>query len=98
MSQFMDTVQIQLKRSSSSFGLVFIRLVSGLIYGLTMTLIFEQIFAYSNFAFWFVLCANLLIFMRVTKNWNFVGVLILNLFLVLLGMLLRMYVLVAPGA
>ena len=98
MSQILDHVHIRLKHSSTSFGLVFLKVLSGTIYGLTMTLIFEEIFSYGHFGFWFVLIANLLIFMRVTKHWNFVGVLILDLFLVLVGMLLRMYVLIAPGA
>lgn len=98
MAQLLDHVHIRLKSSSTSFGLLALRLISGSIYGLTMTLIFEEIFGYGHFAFWFVLIANLLIFLRVTKHWNFVGVLILNLFMVLVGMLLRMYILIAPGA
>ena len=98
MAQLLDQVQIRLRGSSSSAGLMLVKVLSGGIYGLTMTLIFEEIFGYANFAFWFVLIANLLIFMKVTKHWNFVGVLILDLFLVLVGMILRMYVLIAPGA
>ena len=76
------------ERSSTSLGLILVKVLSGAIYGLTITLIFEEIFAYGHFAFWFVLIANLLIFMKVTKKWNFVGVLILDLFLVLVGMIL----------
>lgn len=98
MAQLLDQMQIKLKSSSTGFGLLSLKTISGAVYGLTMTLIFEEIFGYEAFAFWFVLIANLLIFMRITKDWNFVGVLILNLFMILVGMLLRMYILVAPGA
>lgn len=98
MAQILSQVQMQMKSSSTSLALLLVKILSGGIYGLTMSLIFEEIFGFGNFAFWFVLIANLLIFMRVTKNWKFVGVLILDLFLVLVGMLLRMYVLIAPGA
>lgn len=98
MAISLDGVQVRFKKTGSSLSLLLLRLVSGMIFGLTLTLIFEEIFAYGNFAFWFVLVAHTGVFLRITRDWNFVGVLVLNLFLVLLGMMLRMYILIAPGA
>ena len=54
MAQLLDQVQIRLRGSSTSLGLILVKVLSGAIYGLTITLIFEEIFAYGHFAFWFV--------------------------------------------
>lgn len=97
MSELLEELQYRLKTSSSSVVLFFFKLVSGLALGLTIALIFEQIMGYGTLAFVFVLAATAGAFMKVAKRLQFVGVAVFDLICVLIGLLLRMYILIAPG-
>ena len=92
-----DTQQ-GLKKGTTSLGLLLFRLFSASILGYAIALIGKGLLFYESIAFWFVFFVTLGIFMKVTKNWAFVGIIVLNLVLFLVGLLLRMYVMVAPGA
>jgi hypothetical protein len=97
MGAMLEDLQYKLKTSSSSLVLFFFKLVSGLALGLTMALIGEEIINYGTFGFFFALVAVTGAFLRVAKGWQFVGVAVFDLICVLIGLLLRMYILVAPG-
>lgn len=98
MGQMFEDIQYKLKTSSSSLMLFFFKLVSGLALGLTVALIGQEIINYGNFSFTFVIVATTGAFFRVSKKWQFVGVAVFDLICVLIGLLLRMYILVAPGS
>ena len=97
MSQLMDAVQQRWRNSSNSFALGAFRLVSGAILGLTFALIGDEILDYGNLAFLFVLVSITIAFMKISRTWRVVGVLVFDLICVLVGMLLRLYILIAPG-
>src|SRR5688572_2227847 len=97
MGQMLEDLQYRLKTSSTSLALFFFKLVSGLALGLTVALILEEIFHYGILAFFFVLVAATWAFLKFAKRLQFVGVAVFDLICILIGLLLRMYILIAPG-
>ena len=97
MGQFMEVMQEKWRNSSNSFALGAFRLVSGIVLGLTFALIGDQILDYGTLAFLFVIVAVSTAFMKISRGWRVVGVLVFDLVCVLVGMLLRLYILIAPG-
>ena len=97
MSSLLQDIPRNLKKSSASFLLFALKLFSGVFLGLAFALAGEEIVGYESFAFWFVLTIFTGIFLRVSKNWKFGGVIIFNLIFILMAILFRMYVLMAPG-
>lgn len=97
MGHMIEELQYRLKTSSTNLVLFFFKLISGLGLGLTMALIGQEIIHYGNFALFFVIMATTGAFFRVSKSWQFVGVAVFDLICILIGLLLRMYILVAPG-
>ncbi len=97
MGQMLEDLQYKLKTSSTSMALVFFKIVSGLALGLTLALVFEEIMKYGTLAFIFVMVATLGAFFRISKKMQFVGVAVFDLICILIGLLLRMYILIAPG-
>lgn len=95
-------MQAQLKKSSGDLVLFFLKLVSGSILGLTFALIMQEILGHADgenlIAFFFVIIVTLGAFLKIGKNWGFTAVLIFDLVCVLMGMVLRLYIMVAPGA
>lgn len=98
MSQLVNNLQEKLKNSSNSLFLLSFRLATGLLLGLTITLIGQEVFAYESFLFVFVMVVIAGLFMRKSRNWQWTALFVFNLVCVLIAMLLRMYILVAPGA
>ena len=90
-------MQGRLKESSKSFGLFMAKLISGMILGLTLALILQGFTGLANFGFIFVIVAMTGAFVKLSQKWKFSGVLLFNLFCVMTAMLLRMYILIAPG-
>lgn len=97
MGEMLEELQYKLKTSSTSLALFFFKVVSGLALGLTMALILEEIMAYGTLAFVFVIVATTGAFLKLAKRLQFVGVAVFDLICVLIGLLLRMYILIAPG-
>ena len=98
MGHTMQNVGLKLKNTSSGLFTFAVRVVSGGILGLTLSLIGQEVFAYGTFSFLFVLFVGLGLFLRWSRRWSLARVLVFDLICVLVGLLLRMYVLVAPGA
>lgn len=95
--QFVDNMQSAIRQTSSSLLLFFFKLATGLMLGLTLSLALQQAFSYGNFLFLFVIVISSAAFLRIAKNWSWSTLLIFDLICVLVGLLLRMYVLIAPG-
>lgn len=73
------------------------KVLSGLIIGLTLALVGQVVFKYGPVLFWFVILVVSTGFYRLTKSWGPIGLLIFDLLCVLAALLIRMYVIVAPG-
>lgn len=97
MGEFIENMQYALKKNSQSIGLFIARFISGLVLGITLTLIGQQILGYGQLLFWFVIVLTTAIFLKITKGWKWTGVVVLDFVLILIGLLLKMYILIAPG-
>ena len=98
MSEMMSRVQFQMKKRSSDFGTYIFRVMTGGWIGLVFAHLFQLIFAFETLLFLFVIVLMTGVIVRITKGWGFFSVILLNLFCILVGALLQMYVQVAPGA
>lgn len=92
-----QNMQVRIKKTSQSFFVVLFRLISGLALGLTLAIAGQEAFGYTSLGFWFVTVLFLTVFLKVSSKWGFGHLIVYNLVCVLLGLLLRMYVLIAPG-
>jgi hypothetical protein len=70
--------------------------VTGLFVGLTMALIGQELMGYETLALIFAAVVVLAIIIRILSSWSISQILIFDLIVVLLAMLMRMYILVAP--
>lgn len=73
------------------------KLASGLILGLTFALIGQEVFNYGPILFWFVILSVTAAFYKISRSWGSIGLLIFNLLCILAALLIRMYIVVAPG-
>ena len=90
-------MQGRLKESSRSIGLITVKLFTGFMVGLTLALVFKQLMGLETFMFTFVIVCCIGIFVRLSAKWKFSGVILFNLFCVMTAMLVRMYIMIAPG-
>lgn len=84
------------KNTSISFLHFSLRFVTGLLLGLVLALIGQELMGYGIFALLFVMVVVLAMNLKILANWSIGQILIFDLICVLVGMLLRMYILVAP--
>lgn len=102
MSELVGKMQSGLKNTSSQVGLFALKFISGGVLGLTFALIMQEILGKAEndnlIAFFFVIIVTTAAFIRIVKNWGLTAILIFDLICVLVGMLLRMYIMVAPNA
>lgn len=98
MGNLISNVQDKFKTSSSALALIGMRLLTGLFLGLTLALIGQEIVQYEVFSFVLVTVVVVATLMRITRAWSWTHLFIFNLICVLIGLLLRMYILIAPGA
>ena len=98
MGQLMDTIQEKWRTSSNNLVLGTFRLLSGMVLALTFALIGSEALGYGNLTFLFVLVSITVAFMKISRKWRLVGVFIFDLICILVGMLLKIYILIAPGS
>src|SRR4051812_10616342 len=96
-AKFINNVQEKIKTTSSTAALFGFRLASGLFVGLTLALVGEEVIGYGVFSFILIILVMTGVVLKVSKKWGWIGLLIFNLICVLLGLVLRMYILIAPG-
>ena len=98
MGEMINKMQFQVKKTSNDFVTYIFRVLTGGWIGLVFAHFFQYIFAFENFLFFFVIVLMTGAVVRATRGWGFFSVFILNLFCILLGILLQVYLQVAPGA
>lgn len=98
MSQFIEDMQFRFKNSSTSIALVLAKLFVGFVLGLTFSIIGQQIFQYGDFSFIIVIAVTMTLFFRLSRQWRFMPLMVFSLICVLIGLLLRMYIMIAPGS
>jgi hypothetical protein len=97
MTNLIIGLQDRVKTSSNAISLLIFKVISGLFLGLTFALIGDQVVDYGWFSFVLVIVVTAGTLLRVMKSWTWMHVSIFVLICLLIGMLLRMYILIAPG-
>ena len=102
MGELAERMQFQLKKSSKDLVTLLLKVFSGLVLGLTFSLILVEALGRpekeTDLTFLFVLVMFAGVFLRVAKKWTLAGILVFDLVCILIGIVLRMYILIAPGA
>jgi len=98
MSSLIDNVQDRFKSTSHAVALLALKALSGAVLGLTLALIFQEIIQYGVLSFILVTVVVTGSILRISKTWSWTHILIFDLICVLIALLLRMYILIAPGA
>lgn len=78
-------------------ALLAFKLFSGFMVGLTLALIGDQIIDYGWFCFTLIVFTAMGLLFKIMRLWNFMNTLIFDLICILIGLVLRMYILIAPG-
>ncbi len=102
MSELVDKMQYRLKKSSGDIFNFCLKLLTGLVMGLTLALIIHEMMGKKDgegmLSFLFIIAVVTGVFMRVAKKWSVVSVLVFDLVCILIGIILKFYIMVAPGA
>ena len=101
MDGFVGRTQERLVGGFNGMLTLFVKLATGFTLGLTFGLVILELFGYrageGNLALIFSMLVVWGLFWRVSRRWSLTGVLVFDLICVLLGLLLRLYVVVAPN-
>ena len=98
MGKVIDQIQYSFKATSTMALVIGLKLIIGGLVGFTLALSGQQIFDYTNFSLFLVVITTYLVFFRISRSWGAVPLLVFGLICVLTGLLLRMYILIAPGS
>jgi hypothetical protein len=96
MSGYATSAREGVKSSTLSFMHICLRLITGIFLGLVLALIGQELLGYGTFAVIFVMIVVTGLIMKFMSGWSMGKILIFDLICVLVAMLLRMYILVAP--
>lgn len=96
MKGLSTNVQEGVKSSSLSLFCLTLRVLTGFMLGLTLGLIGQELVGYGTLALSFMMIVVMGLVVKTTSGWGLGRILIFDLILVLVAMLLRMYILVAP--
>jgi hypothetical protein len=102
MGEFAGKMQMQFRKTSSDLVTWGVKFVSGAFLALTLSLIIQEVMGKAEgeapVSFIFMLTAFTAIFMRISKKWNLFAILVFDLVCILIGMVLCLYIMVAPNA
>lgn len=84
------------KASSVSIVGMILKVITAVVLSLTLTLIFQEAMGFGDFSFVFLMIIFSTGIFKLMAKWGTGSVLIFDLVCVLIGMLLRMYILIAP--
>ena len=96
MKGLSTNMQDGVKNSSVSLLGLAMRGLTGFMLGLTLALIGQELVGYGSLALLFTMVVVFGLVMKTTSSWTIGKILIFDLILILVAMLLRMYILVAP--
>ena len=98
MANIIGNVQEKFKTSTNALAMLTARLLSGMLVGLTLSLIGQEIIRYGWISFMLVIIVVTACLLKISKTWSWTHLLIFNLICVLIALCLRMYILIAPTA
>ena len=96
MNQLASNLQDGVKNTSTSlFGLT-IKVVTAFFIGLTMALITQELIQFGTFAFVFMMLVVMALTYKLISKWSLGATLVFDLVCVLMALVLRMYIMLAP--
>lgn len=96
LGQISTSVQLGAKSATMQLVCWCIRLFSAFFIGLTLGLVFQELFRLGTFLFLFTAVLSAGLVLRILWKWTLSSLLVFNLVVILVALLLRMYILVAP--
>ncbi len=96
VSQMAGKVQDGVKDTSLSFISVVLKIGTAFLIALTLALIGQEMMGYGTLAFIFIMVVSIGLLMKLMSPWTAGAVLLFDLFCVLVALLLRLYIQVAP--
>ena len=101
MSEMISKVQFQIKKTSTGLATLSLKVFVGLVIGLTLSMVVLELLGKKESENWFsfvlMMVTTLGLFLKVSNKWSLTAVLIFSLIMVLIALVLRLYVMVAPG-
>lgn len=100
MSELVGRMQQGIKQGSSDILLMALRALTGTVIGITVGLIVQEVLGQGQeitLAFVFALVTTFALVWRLTRGWGLAAILLFDLITVLVGVLLRLYIMVAPN-
>ena len=96
VSQMAGKVQDGVKDTSISLISISLKIVTSFLVALTLGLVGQEMMGYGTLAFVFIMVVTVGLLMKLMSKWAVGAVLLFDLFCVLVALLLRLYIQVAP--
>lgn len=96
VSQLAGQVQVGVKNTSVSLVGMALKLITAFFFAMTLALIGQELMGSGNFAFVFTMVVIMGLIFKLIGSWNIGAVLLFDLFCVLVALLLKLYLQVAP--
>lgn len=96
MGQLVSSVQSGAKTASTSLLGWAIKLTTAFFFALVLSMIGQELMGYGFVSFLFVNLITIAVLLKIMMTWSMGSVLVFDLICVLVALLLRMYILVAP--
>ena len=97
MSELLGSVSDSIKRGSTGFAIFTYRLLVAVFLSYCCALVGQTLWQFQAFSFVLIAVGTTAFFMKLLANWGVVGVTVFLLSSMLFGLLLRLYIVVAPG-
>jgi succinate-acetate transporter protein len=95
MNDFKERLTTNIKGSATQFFIFFLRLVAGAILGLSVAIATQTSMNIGIYSFMFIVITLMMVVLHLTSNLRMLGSIIFLLVLVLIGVLLKLYILTA---
>lgn len=97
MANIIGDLQAGVKQTSSHISVFILKVFSAFMVAITVALIFQEMIGFESFSFVLIGVTLLLGLVKMMKKWSLTSVLVFDLICILVALLLRVYILVAPG-
>ena len=97
MANLIGDLHNGVKQTSGHISVFILKVFSSFMVAVTVALIFQEMIGFGTFSFVLIGVTLLLGLVKMMKNWSLTSVLVFDLICILVALLLRVYILVAPG-
>ena len=96
LNRFSNQLQQGAKNTSQLAVTIALKVMTAFFVSLTFTIVAQELMGFSSLSFTFVFLLSFALLFRIMAKWTMGAVLIFDLICVLVALLLRMYIVVAP--